>query len=101
MYEPLIPKHWRTLDILENTEETIHTVVRRQDDGIALPPYLKVERASPALAIVEYTSPRRLCAVARGIVRGIAEEFRERVVIEQPECMLRGDARCLLRVSLS
>ena len=99
VYEPLIPKAWGTLDILEHTEETIHTVVRRQDGGIALPPYLKVERASPALAIVEYTSPRRLCDVARGIVRGISEELRERVEIEQPECMMRGDSRCLLRVS--
>lgn len=97
VYEPLIPRTWNTLDIVEKTESTIHTVVRRQD-GIALPPYLKAERVSPEEVRVEYTSPRRLCDVARGIVRGIAEEKRDRVTIEQPECMLRGDARCLIRV---
>lgn len=98
VYEPLIPKHWKTLDVVENTEETIHTVVRRQD-GIALPPYLKARRATPTQVVVEYSSPRKLCDVARGIVRGIAEHYREQVGIEQPECMNRGDSRCLLEIS--
>lgn len=98
VYEPLIRREWSALDIVEKTEDTIHTVVRRQD-GIALPPHLKARRVSPGEVEVEYTSPRRLCDVARGIVRGIAEERRELVQIEQPECMLRGDARCLIRVT--
>lgn len=98
IYEPLIPKHWRTLDVVENTENTIHTVVRGQEAGIALPPHLRVTREAPDLAVVEYTSPRKLCALATGIVRGIAAEYGEEVRLDQPECMLRGDSRCMIRV---
>jgi len=35
MYKSLINPGWRTLDVLENTEQTIHTVVRRRNPGAA------------------------------------------------------------------
>jgi hypothetical protein len=31
MYSHLIPAHWKTLDVIEKTEETIHNVVRAQN----------------------------------------------------------------------
>lgn len=98
IYEPLVDPAWRTLDVLEHTEQTIHTVVRTRDAG-ALPPYLEAVRLSPTEVLLEYTSPRRLCAVAHGITRGVARHYREHVRIEDLECMHQGDRRCLIRVT--
>jgi len=40
MYGHLIPEEWKTLDVIEKTEETIHNVVRVQAPG-AKPPVLR------------------------------------------------------------
>ncbi|MEP6991056.1 MAG: heme NO-binding domain-containing protein [bacterium] len=95
IYAPVLRPEWRTLDVIEHTEERIHRVVRRQDPEAA-PPYLTATRASPDAVVVDYVSPRRLCSVARGIMHGLASHFGERLDIQQPTCMLRGDPACLL-----
>ena len=46
LYGKLLKPDWRTLEVLENTEETIHRVVRLRHAG-ALPPRLRTERTSP------------------------------------------------------
>jgi len=97
MYEPLIDPEWRTLDVVEHTEETVHTVVRRRNPGAA-PPYLRVERTGVDEVVVHYTSKRRLCDIAKGIVRGLAAHYEEQVAIDEPECMNRGGRECLLVV---
>jgi predicted hydrocarbon binding protein len=50
--------------------------------------------------VVTYTSARHLCAVGRGIIRGLAKQFRERVTIIEPVCMLRGATACELHVQV-
>lgn len=99
MYRALLKPEWRTLDVLEHTEETIHRVVRMRHPG-ARPPELKAERVSPSRVEIVYTSERKLCAVARGIVRGMARHFNESIAIEEPSCMLRGQPFCRIAVSL-
>ncbi len=98
VYAPLIDSRWRTLDVVEHTEEHIHTAVRLRDPT-AGPPYLTAKRTAPDRVVVHYTSPRRLCGVAEGIVRGIATHFGEQVTVRQSRCMLRGDAECEIVVS--
>lgn len=97
MYWALIPPEWRTLDVLENTEKTIHDVVRLKQHG-ALPPYLHATRTAPDEVTIVYTSERKLCPVARGITRGIARHYNESVTIDDRTCMHRGDADCTLVV---
>lgn len=97
VYEPLLDPRWRTLDVIENTEEAIHTVVRIRNPGAA-PPALLARRISPAEVEIDYRSERKLCSVARGIARGMAAEFGERISMTETECMHRGDERCLISV---
>lgn len=97
MFRSLIRGEWRTLDVLENTEETIHKVVRLQYADAA-PPYLHTERTSRDEILIVYTSPRRLCGVAKGIVRGVAAHYREAVAISETTCMLLGGNDCRIRV---
>ena len=97
VYSPLVPSDWRTLDVVEHAEKHIHTAVRLRDAN-AGPPYLKATRVSPLEVHVVYTSPRRLCKLAEGIVRGLSMHFGEAVIVHQPDCMLHGDARCLIEI---
>ena len=95
LYWGAVEPSWRTLDVIEHTEETIHTVVRLDHPG-ALPPYLTAKRTAPNEVAVTYTSARKLCAVGRGISRGIARHYGETIEIEDVRCMHRGDADCLM-----
>ncbi len=76
MYRKLLDPAWHTLDMLEHVEERMHGAVRRDMHG-ASPPVLHVERLSPTTVRVHYVSPRRMSALAVGIVRGLARYYGE------------------------
>lgn len=97
MYRTLIRSDWKTLDLIEHTEETIHRVVRIQQPG-ARPPELKCVRTSPDEVVVTYASPRKMCGVAKGIARGVAKHFKETVTISETSCMLKGGDHCRISV---
>jgi hypothetical protein len=99
MYGSLLKKEWKTLDVLEHTEETIHRVVRSQNPG-AEPPRLQCTRLSATTLVIAYTSSRKMCGVAKGIVRGIAAEFGDKVIVSESTCMLKGGTKCEISVRL-
>ncbi len=97
LYGSLLRKEWRTLDVIEHTEETIHRVVRHRNPG-ARPPELKTRRPSEDEVVLVYASPRKMCAVAKGIARGLARHFKETVTIGEKTCMLTGARQCEISV---
>jgi predicted hydrocarbon binding protein len=92
-----IEPQWKTLDLIANTELTIHETLRAEGSRTD-PPRLRCERIAPDEVVVTYDSPRRLCALARGIVKGVAKHYAEEVNIVEPNCMLKGDPACRLIV---
>jgi predicted hydrocarbon binding protein len=97
LYRALIKPEWRTLELLEHTESTIHRVVRSRSQD-AKPPELKVARIREHEVVIHYASPRKLCAVAKGIVRGIARHYGERISLIDTACMHRGAPECTISV---
>jgi hypothetical protein len=95
LYGTLMKPEWRTLEVIEHTEETVHRVVRMRQPG-AEPPRLQTKRTSSHEVVLTYDSPRKLCAVARGIARGVAKQFSERLHMDDQKCMLRGDPACII-----
>jgi len=95
LYGTLLKPEWRTLEVLENTEETVHRVVRMRNPG-AEPPRLRVRRTAEDEVELTYDSERKLCAVARGIARGVAKHFAESLQLTDRSCMLRGDPACVI-----
>lgn len=51
--------------------------------------------------VITYSSERKLCAVAKGIVKGIGAHFQERISIRESECMLKGAPACRISVKLA
>jgi hypothetical protein len=96
-FRPLIDPNWRTLEFLENVESVIHRVVRARNQK-ARPPAISCSRIDADEVMITYSSKRKLCALARGIVQGAASLFGDEVVLREDTCMLRGDKLCLISV---
>jgi hypothetical protein len=99
MYGSLVRPGWKTLDLVENTEQVIHSVVRIRNPG-ARPPELRAARPSEREVVVTYASARKMCGVAKGIIKGIAGHYNERVFVGETSCMLRGQPSCTISVKL-
>jgi len=97
MYSVLIKREWKTLDVIEHTEAVIHTIVRKNQIG-STPPELRYTRIGPHEVEVRYDSARRLCRLARGIMKGIAQSFGERIEIVEYQCMHHGAPACVIHI---
>lgn len=93
MYRMYILPEWKTLDVIEHTEERIHKLVRVHHRG-ARPPYLSTTRRGENEIVIHYSSERRLCALAKGIAMGIARHYDEPLEIRDLTCMHRGAPTC-------
>ncbi len=83
MYQALIDPAWKTADFLTNAEASVHPVVRLNNPG-SRPPVLQFERTGPNELHFYYDSPRRMSAIAKGIMKGVARHYGETLtIIEQ------------------
>jgi predicted hydrocarbon binding protein len=97
VYGVFVEARWNLFDVLEHTEATMHRAVRLRDPS-ALPPTLSVERVGPQEVRIAYRSERRLCALAKGIVAGLATHYETPIDLTESTCMHRGDGACTLSV---
>jgi hypothetical protein len=81
-YCSYVDPKWKTLELLLNTEQTIHRVVRLKDK-FAAPPRLKFSQIGENSLLLDYDSPRKMQAVARGMIKGVADWYGERVSIRE------------------
>ena len=98
VYGFLVDPRWSFVDFLVNTQGAIHKALKANNPG-AKPPDLVVQKAGPETVVIFYRSKRRLCPLAKGIIRGAAAHCQVQVVIGEERCMLRGDPECVLTVS--
>jgi Haem-NO-binding len=80
-------------DFLLTVETPIHDVIRVALPD-ARPPQLGVTDLGEGGLEIVYTSPRRICAMLRGLVEGTGRVYEERLEVDEPECMHRGDPAC-------
>ena len=97
----LFPEYYEASDdtfaFLLGIEEKIHQLVRATIAG-ANPPRLHVQQLSELGVLVSYTSERKLCRLLEGLVRGTADYYGDDVVVEEIQCMHRGDTGCVFTV---
>lgn len=93
MYGAQVDDDWGYLDLIANTEEQIHKVVRR-DKPDASPPNLRTKRVSDTEVRIRYASERQMCPLLEGIAAGMANEYGVSADITQQQCMLRGADEC-------
>ena len=101
-FAALYPAYYKesadTFAFLLGIEGRIHELVRATIRG-ASPPNLHVQPFGEVGVLVSYTSERRLCRLLEGLVLGTAEHYGETVVVEEIQCMHRGDPGCVFTVT--
>ena len=98
VYGFLVDPRWSFIDLLLNTQDVIHKGLKANSPA-AKPPDMQFQRVGPEAVAIFYRSKRRLCPVAKGIIRGAAAHYEVKVVIGEERCMLRGDPECFITVS--
>jgi hypothetical protein len=98
-YAVAIPPDWTALDLIAATPDHIYPVVRKKAG--AQPPAFTVTRLDDHQLEVHYTSDRRLCWLAKGILRGIGAHYNQRLLINETACMSFDRPECSLHVRLS
>lgn len=86
-----------TRTFLLEVEQKIHDLVRATIPQAA-PPRLHVAPFGDDGVVVSYTSERRLCSMAEGLIEGVADYYGENIETDHAPCMLRGDLACALFV---
>jgi hypothetical protein len=87
-------------DFLLTVETRIHELVRATIPN-ARPPQLQVSELDEDGVTIDYSSPRRLCVLLRGLAEGTARHYGETAHIDEVTCMRRGDPACRFEVRLS
>jgi hypothetical protein len=98
-YPQLFEPHDSTRSFVLTLNEIIHPEVRKLYPGADVPVFDFASR--DGLLVMGYRSPRKMCAFAEGLLHGAADHFKERLTIEQPQCMNRGDDRCVLEIAFA
>jgi len=97
LYPALFERSGSARSFLLTVETRIHQVVRVAIPD-ALPPELEVSEIGESAISIVYRSPRRLCAMLRGLVEGTARHYGESAEIEERTCVHRGDRSCRFEV---
>jgi hypothetical protein len=87
-------------DFMLTVETRIHELVRATIRN-AGPPQLDIAPFGDDGVTIEYSSPRRLCVLLRGLTEGTARHYGERSSIDETACMHRGDPACRFEVRFS
>lgn len=98
VYSAMLDPMWRTLEVVEQAGNVMHSILKRNDPLVRHPEIVCVRTTQTDL-ILTYSSNRQMCRLAMGIIRGLGRRFAERIAIEEDSCMLLGDLRCTMRVS--
>jgi hypothetical protein len=97
-YPVFFVDHKTVRSFLLTLNDIIHPEVRKIYPGADVPDFQYHSASATHLEMV-YASHRKLCSFAEGMMHGSADYYGETIHITQPECMLRGDARCLLHIT--
>jgi hypothetical protein len=85
---------------LLTVEALIHELVRATIPK-AKPPQLNVTPLGDDGVQINYSSPRKLCVLLRGLVEGTARHYGENVEIAETACMHEGAPGCLFEIRFS
>jgi len=99
-YPQLFEPHDSTRSFVLTLNDIIHPEVRKLYPGADVPEFDFEFRDDGGL-VMGYRSPRKMCSFAEGLLNGAADHYGERLTIDQPSCMKRGDDQCVLEISFS
>lgn len=88
------------LEFVESVDGVIHKEVRKLYLRPNLPSLETVRLSDNVLELI-YKSPRKLCLLAEGLIRGAAKHYGVSYELEHTECMHRGRDQCVMKITVS
>lgn len=82
---------------LESVHDVIHVEVKKLHPDTLLPTFEYQSKGENQLTMI-YSSPRKLCHLAEGLIVGTAELFNEAIDLHQSKCMHEGAEKCHLEL---
>lgn len=92
-YPKFFDAHTDTRHFLLTLNDIIHPEVRKIYPGASVPNFEYHDLPDGGLRVV-YSSAKKLCVLAEGLIEGAAQHYDERVSITQSKCTHRGDDLC-------
>ncbi len=99
-YSVFIPENGTLKEFLKSIDQIIHVEVLKLNPHASLPKILHEEPNAESL-VLYYSSPRKLCHLALGLIKGASCYFKEKIDIRHPECMHQGAPQCRLEIDFS
>jgi hypothetical protein len=96
----LFERHSSSRTFVLTLNDIIHPDVRKLYPGAHVPEFT-FDSSGPKSLVMGYRSSRKMCSFAEGLLEGAADHFGEKVEIDQPHCMKRGDDSCVLEIAYS
>lgn len=94
----LFETHWGTLDLLEHIPMVLSKVLSMYPEMSH--PELSTKRVEPNMLDITYSSDLKMCALAKGVVKGFGEHYQEKVFIVENSCLNNGDQFCQISVTV-
>lgn len=98
-YPALVQDHATPNALLLSVNTLIHPEVRKLYPGAVCPHFGFAPLAGANTVRLSYHSPRQLCSLVEGFLRGVAVFFRTEVAITHEHCTHEGAAECRLAVA--
>lgn len=87
------------LDFLKSIDDVIHKEVEKLYPNPNLPT-LSWEQLDENSLELYYRSPRKLCHLADGLIKGAGEQYKTKFTMEHSPCMHDGSDHCRFRIKL-
>lgn len=94
-YPEFLTPHASVKPFLLTLDRVIHREVAKIYPGAA-PPKMWFDDPGEGALVLHYSSERKLCAMAEGMIEGAAAHFGEAVSMEHPRCMKSGAEHCTI-----
>lgn len=99
LVEKKLPENLTLFEFLRLVDSVIHVEVQKADIN-AYTPNLFYDSPRESELLMRYSSKRKLCFFAEGLVLGAAKQFDVEVDVTQPQCIHSGDHECLLKITI-
>lgn len=83
---------------LASVHDVIHVEVKKLHQDTILPQFEYEDTGDANTLIMIYSSERKLCHLAEGLIEGVSEVFAQSIVLHHPQCMHDGAQKCRLEL---
>ena len=96
----LIPDGMTLKEFLLTVDRVVHVEVRKLHPDANLPSFEYVDENDDELTMI-YSSPRKMCMLAEGLISGAAKHFGTSYTLTHDKCMHNGEDTCELHLKIA